>query len=83
MNLGRFTEEYKGKRLSIIIPPFIAMLEDLELVSTAPKIDTFNTPKERMRTHRTPAVAGVVKVTGPPNVVVARPVDMGMFPQCL
>ena len=64
VNMEKFMEKYAGQSLSTIMPLFIALLENLELVSKAPKENTFNTPRER-RTHRTPAMSGGGHETGP------------------
>ena len=61
LRLNQFVKDNEDEPLSSIMPRFIALLEEIEIDSTAPKVDTFNTPQNNgRRTTRTPAVAGVV-----------------------
>ena len=66
LSLTQFRKDNENKPLSVIMPRFIALLEELELESTAPKADTFNTPKNiDRRPNRTPALTGVVTENDP------------------
>ena len=66
LSMTQFKKDNEDKPLSDKMPRFIALLEELELDSTAPKADTFNTPKNfDRRPNRTPALAGVVTENDP------------------
>ena len=67
VRLNQFMNENANQSLSVIMPLFIAVLEELELDSTAPKADTFNTPKNMdRRTTRTPAPSNLTNDSVPP-----------------